>query len=89
MRDRPPGWSPARAIIVAILLIAPFVGTLWVGSYARTGPELGGFPFFYWYQMAWVILTALCTWGAYVLTMRAERARRAWRRDHPKQGEGR
>ncbi|HEY3681632.1 MAG TPA: DUF3311 domain-containing protein [Streptosporangiaceae bacterium] len=82
MSDKPPGWSAARVIVVAVLLLLPFVGTLWVSVYARTGPAFIGVPFFYWYQMAWVILSAACTWAAYVLTMRAERARRAWNRAH-------
>lgn len=80
MSDKPPGWSAARVIVVAVLLIVPFVATLWVSIYARTGPTFIGMPFFYWYLMAWVILSAVCTWLAYVLTMRAERARHAWRR---------
>lgn len=93
MSDKPPGWSAARVIVVTVLLIAPFVGTLWVGSYAREEPALIGLPFFYWYQLAWVILSTLCTGLAFVLTMRVERARKAWRRAHaaaagPEEGDG-
>jgi hypothetical protein len=29
-----------------------------VPSYNRIEPELGGVPFFYWYQLAWVLLGA-------------------------------
>jgi len=36
--------------------------------YARTSPQLFGFPFFYWYQFAWVILSALITGLVYVRT---------------------
>ena len=28
-------------------------------------PSCSGFPFFYWYQFAWVPLTALLTWIVY------------------------
>jgi hypothetical protein len=35
-----------------------------------------GFPFFYWYQLAWVLGGAACLGGAYVLTMRLERQRK-------------
>jgi hypothetical protein len=28
-------------------------------------PTLLGFPFFYWYQLLWVPITALLTWVAY------------------------
>jgi hypothetical protein len=50
--------TPLR-VLAAVLLIAPFVALLSVGSYARTTPVVGGVPFFYWYQMLWVVLAAL------------------------------
>lgn len=40
------------------LLLLPAVGVLFPGIYARSTPFLFGFPFFYWYQFAWVLLTA-------------------------------
>ena len=40
------------------LFILPFVAMLWVSSYNRLTPELFGFPFFYWYQLAWVLISA-------------------------------
>ena len=45
-----------------LLLVPPYVGLLWVPLYARTDPELFGFPFFYWYLFAWVPLTSLIIW---------------------------
>jgi hypothetical protein len=42
-----------------LLLALPFVGLLWVPFYATEEPALWGFPFFYWYQLAWVPVTAL------------------------------
>jgi hypothetical protein len=45
-----------------VLLVVPFVGLLWVPFYAHLTPKLFGFPFFYWYQFAWVPVTALVTW---------------------------
>jgi len=41
-----------------LLLVLPFVGLCFPQFYARAEPELFGFPFFYWYQFMWVILTA-------------------------------
>jgi hypothetical protein len=41
-----------------ILFVLPFVAILWVSSYNRLTPELFGFPFFYWYQLLWVIIAA-------------------------------
>ena len=68
---RPPLVTPTR-IACAVLLAAPFVALLWVNSYARLGPSLIGIPFFYWYQLAWVIVSALFTGAAYLLIRREE-----------------
>lgn len=46
-------------IVITILLAASLVGTLWVPFYSRTTPALGGFPFFYWYQIMWVPIVAV------------------------------
>ncbi|MFN2449558.1 MAG: DUF3311 domain-containing protein [Candidatus Baltobacteraceae bacterium] len=50
------------------LLILPLAGTLVPPFYARAQPELFGFPFFYWYQLVWVVLASLFTWIVYVRT---------------------
>jgi hypothetical protein len=56
---------PSSSRLWYLLLVVPFVGLLWVPFYADPKPELFGFPFFYWYQFAWVPLTALLTWIVY------------------------
>jgi Na+/melibiose symporter-like transporter len=43
-----------------LLLLAPLV-LLWVPFYNRLEPSLGGVPFFYWYQMVWIAITAVLT----------------------------
>lgn len=48
-----------------VLLLLPFIGLLWVPFYNSASPALFGFPFFYWYQLAWVPITALLTWIVY------------------------
>ena len=48
-----------------VLLLLPFIGLLWVPFYNHVEPSLFGFPFFYWYQLAWVPITALLTWIVY------------------------
>jgi len=40
-----------------LVLILPFVGTLFPAFYNRAEPALFGVPFFYWYQCLWVLLT--------------------------------
>lgn len=61
--------------VAALMLAAPFVALLWVSSYAHDEPRLLGFPFFYWYQFLWVLISAALTLGAYVLVRRVERSR--------------
>jgi hypothetical protein len=39
-------------------LILPYCALLFPQVYARATPALFGFPFFYWYQFAWVILAS-------------------------------
>lgn len=40
-----------------LLLALPFAGLLYPPLYNRLTPTLFGFPFFYWYQLAWVFVT--------------------------------
>ncbi|MFJ5264008.1 DUF3311 domain-containing protein [Streptomyces sp. NPDC088387] len=68
--------TPAR-VVIAVCLLAPFVAMLWVGSYAKTDPAFIGIPFFYWYQMAWVVLSTVLTMTAYWLWQRDQRARKS------------
>ncbi|HVY18267.1 MAG TPA: DUF3311 domain-containing protein [Rhodopila sp.] len=53
----PPTPEPRRSPL-RLLLILPFIAMLWVSTYNSTTPELFGFPFFYWYQLLWVIIAA-------------------------------
>ncbi|MET9084687.1 DUF3311 domain-containing protein [Streptomyces sp. NPDC004237] len=73
---RQPVVTPTR-VVIAVCLVAPFVAMLWVGSYAKTDPEFIGIPFFYWYQMLWVLISTALTMTAYQLWQRDQRARRA------------
>lgn len=58
--------SPAPRTRAALwLLVLPYIGLLAVPFYNIHDPVLFGFPFFYWYQLAWVPLTALLTFIAY------------------------
>ncbi len=57
-----------------LLLIIPVLAPLLVSTYAHRTPALFGFPFFYWYQMMWIPLSAVFTGAVYLLT--TERGRR-------------
>jgi hypothetical protein len=53
-----------------LLLLLPAVGLLVPAIYNRRTPELFSIPFFYWYQLLWVLLTV----GLLVIVYRATRS---------------
>lgn len=83
--DTDPRWklTPTKYAVTAILLFATIVPLL-VSTYDQDGPRLFGFPFFYWYQLAWVFLAALCCSVCFYLL---KREREAYLRAHPRSGE--
>jgi len=73
---RPDGVPPTNyplMVAAGILLVIPIVALMWVSSYARETPKLGPFPFFFWYQFAWVLVCAAMTYGAYRLVLAARK----------------
>ncbi len=62
-----------RAAAWHALLAAPFVGLLWVPLYNRRDPEVAGFPYFYWYQFAWIGISAAFTAVVYFATRDRDR----------------
>jgi hypothetical protein len=58
--ERAPHVPPPRhARWVRLLLLPPFIAMLWVPSYNATEPGWEGIPFFYWYQLLWIPLSAV------------------------------
>ena len=53
-----------------LLFIIPFIAMLWVPSYNRIEPVLGGIPFFYWYQLGWILLDAAIVLLVHVIETR-------------------
>jgi len=51
-----------------LLLLVQFVAVLWPPFYNRDEPRLIGMPFFYWYQLLWVVIAALLTAIVYFVT---------------------
>jgi hypothetical protein len=51
----------------SLLLLIPFIMLLWPAFYNRSDPSLFGIPFFYWYQILWIILTAVLIMIVYLL----------------------
>jgi hypothetical protein len=48
------------------MLLVPYVAFFWVPFYNRIEPQLLGIPFFYWWQILWVVLTAACIVPVYL-----------------------
>ena len=48
-----------------LLLLVPFVATLWPPFYNSLTPEWQGIPFFYWYLFLWIILSSIITGVVY------------------------
>jgi len=58
---------------ILLLLLVPMI-VLWVPLYNTVEPTLFGFPFFYWFQLAWILVSMIITAVVYYGTEpRAER----------------
>jgi Protein of unknown function (DUF3311) len=73
--NRPPRLPTASVVTVTILLLIPCVALALVPVYSRETPKLWGWPFFYWYQVMWVLITPILTYSAYVVIKRARGGR--------------
>ena len=66
MASRP---TPASRAVVYTLFAVITVVTLWVPAYNRLEPTVFGIPFFYWFQLAWIVAAAIVTFVAYRLKL--------------------
>jgi hypothetical protein len=69
------------------LLLGECLVILIPSVYGRAAPRLFGIPFFYWFQLLWIIVGMVVTGIAYLLVERAEA--RAVQPAHDGQGGGR
>lgn len=53
-----------------LLFLVQFVAVLWPPFYNKSEPALLGMPFFYWYQLAGIVVAALLTAVIYLVTER-------------------
>ncbi|HXR19234.1 MAG TPA: DUF3311 domain-containing protein [Steroidobacteraceae bacterium] len=51
-----------------LLFVIQFVAVLWPPFYNAAEPSWMGLPFFYWYQLLWVIFGAVITAVVYLAT---------------------
>jgi hypothetical protein len=75
LSTRGPVVTPAR-LIAAVCVVVPFVAVLWVPIFDKDKPEVAGFPFFFWWQLLWVAVTAALMGLAYFVVRREELARK-------------
>lgn len=79
MSDAPARGGPStssRWALIGVLLAPAVVLPLWVALYDRETPTLFGFPFYYWFQFALILLAVALTLPAYVLAQGADRGDR-------------
>lgn len=55
----------SRFRLIHLLLLVPYAAVLWPPFYNKVDPAIAGIPFFYWYQMVWVVAGALILLPAY------------------------
>lgn len=68
--------SRALWTVIGVILIPCIVVPLLVGVYDKTDPTLFGFPFFFWFQFALIVIVTALTGFCYWLSLIAERKAR-------------
>lgn len=56
-----------RRTWLRVFLLIPFIALLYPPFYNTINPTFIGMPFFYWYSLLWIILTAILTAVLYFL----------------------
>lgn len=67
MMNRPTPSSRKNRSWLLILLIIPFIVLLYPPFYNFREPEFIGMPFFYWFQLLMIFITAIITAVVYFL----------------------
>jgi len=55
-----------------LLFVVQFLVILWPPFYNKAEPTLLGIPFFYWFQLLWVIVSAVFTAVVYLMTRESQ-----------------
>ena len=55
-----------------LLLLARYGAIIWVSSYNKAEPGWAGIPFFYWYQLLWILIGSALTVIVYFATRRRD-----------------
>ena len=65
--------SPGLWALIIVILLPAVVLPLWVPLYHKTDPTLFGFPFFFWFQFALILMSGVLTAIAYGLSQLGQR----------------
>ena len=65
--------SPGLWALIIVILLPAVVLPLWVPLYDKTDPTLFGFPFFFWFQFALILMSGVLTAIAYGLSQLGQR----------------
>ena len=66
MQGNGSGAKPSR--LWYLLLLPPYIAMFLVSSYNKAEPAWAGIPFFYWYQLLWILIGAVLTVIVYFAT---------------------
>jgi uncharacterized protein DUF3311 len=55
-----------------LLFVVQFLVILWPPFYNKAEPVLLGIPFFYWFQLLWVLVSAVFTAVVYLMTRESQ-----------------
>jgi uncharacterized protein DUF3311 len=55
-----------------LLFVVQFLVILWPPFYNKAEPTLLGIPFFYWFQLLWVLVSAVFTAVVYLMTRKSQ-----------------
>jgi len=77
---RPHRSSTGLWALIILVLLPAVVLPLWVPLFDKAEPTLFGFPFFFWFQFALILMAAALTLAAYGLSLIADRRREGSRR---------
>ena len=56
-----------------VLFLVEYAAVLWPPFYNKVEPQWHGIPYFYWYQLLWVVISAVLTGVVYLVTETARR----------------
>jgi hypothetical protein len=67
MSSPTPRATPWQRRLVYLSFALGCLVSLWVPLYDRVEPSIAGIPFFYWFQVLWIVVVACATAIAYRL----------------------